>query len=729
MRNVLGTGFFVMSAFALAACGGGGGSSPSGGGPLPGPGGPTPTPGPGATPTPGPGATPTPKPTATPVPTPSPTPAGHAYTLPSPGPIATSTYAVDSNPRGLAITLDGAAAGTTPANVSPGYSATAHTIAIVPQGAATPFAVTVAQTANGSHTIFYNGQIETFGKIGSITTSSERRRSSGMRFDMPRRTASSVAGKPAFSDRRLAVTYDVAALGAAGSFNAIEHRHAIASAVTATQSGRSVTRVVTVERARSADDVRRGLAAEPGVRSVDRVRLRYPLAAAVYPNDPHFNQSEQWDLYAIGAPGAWGYGLGKPGIAIAVIDTGYDPNQPDVAPQVSFSEKVLSGFIDPSAGAAADTDGHGTALSGIASAATNNAAGWVGVAYGATLHEYKVFADGPSAVADSADVAAAIREAVAHDAKVILLALGGSAAAGPDALERDAVAFALSSGVSVVAASGDERASGATTIDFPAAYDGVIAVGASALNDNAFPGDANAAKEYVASYSNAGPGLTLVAPGGDPQGASDNDQIHWIENAYTTQAYPGTPACAAGTPPSDCGVRFAGTSMAAAHVAGAAALLLSQNAALTPAQLSALLASTADDIGDPNQGAGRLDLKRAMATATGNPRPVPLYAPAFAQFVAFAYTNLGQNATIPKIADITFPRGVAVNADGTFRIADLPAAIGPYRIAVWYDANGNGVVDADDYFGVVASPCAASGPCAGAGAIAVKRVVAPFALP
>src|ERR1700736_112186 len=176
MRNVWCVGLFVVSACATAACGGGGGgggSAPGGGGPLP--------------------ATPTPVPTATP------TPGGHPYSLPSPGPVNASAYTVDSNPRGLAVTLDGTAAGTTPATISPAYAANLHTIAIAPGGAATPFAVSVAQTANGSHTIFYNGQAETFGKIGSLSTSSERRRPGLLRRALPQRLAGGVANRPLFN--------------------------------------------------------------------------------------------------------------------------------------------------------------------------------------------------------------------------------------------------------------------------------------------------------------------------------------------------------------------------------------------------------------------------------------------------------------------------------------------------------------------------------------------------
>lgn len=711
MRSVLSFGVIFVLASVLAACGGGGG----GGSAVPGGGG-----GGG-----GGGNTPTPVPTT--VPTVTPAPRGRPYTLPSASPVVQSAYTIDSKPQGLNVTVDGAAAGKTPLTPPLGFSAKAHAVTI---GATPPFTVTVAQTANGSHTVFYNQQLDTAGKIASITPGSVSRSTASLRaLPAVRRLAPSAAHRAVLSDTRLVVTYDVSALRAGATFDAIERAGGASAGRTLAQSARAVSRVVTVQPGRSAETVRRAIASSNGVAAAERVHLRYALASTpVYPNDAHFNQSEQWDLYQIAAPAAWGYGLGSAAVTIAVIDTGYDPNQPEVASRVTLAERVIGGAIDNSAGAAIDTDGHGTIVSGIAAAATNNAAGWAGVAFGASLQEYKVFPDGPGATSDSNDVAAAIREAVANHANVILIAQGAPADAGPDAFERDAVSFALANNVAVVASSGNERASGATTVDFPAGYDGVISVGASALDDTAFPGTASGAREYVAPYSNAGPGLALVAPGGNPGGASDNDQIHWIENAYTTQPFAGTPACAAGTAPSNCGALFAGTSVAAAHVAGAAALLLAQHPGLTPAQLAALLASTADDIADPNQGHGRLNVRRASAALAGDAAPFPKYVPPFEQFVAFAYTNVGQSATRPAIADLTYPAGVPVGSDGTFRVADQPGTIGAYRIGVWYDANGNGVVDAGDYFGAT-SVCATNAPCAGAGAVAVLPVKAGFVLP
>jgi subtilisin family serine protease len=698
MRSVLSFGVIFVLASGLVACGGGGG----GGGTVPGGG--------------GGGSTPTPVPTV--VPTVTPAPRGRPYTLPSASPVVQSAYTIDSKPQGLNVTIDGAAAGKTPLTPPLGFSAKAHVVTI---GGTTAFTVTVAQTANGSHAIFYNQALDTAGKIASVTPASIGRQTSSVHASTTvRRPLPSAAHRASLDEQHLVVTYDSNAVRG-GTFDAIERAGGARAGRTLVQSSRTVSRIVTVQTGRSAESVRSGLASASGVIAVDRVHMRYRLASTpVYPNDAHFNQSEQWDLYQIAAPAAWGYGLGSAAVSIAVIDSGYDPNQPEVASRVTLSERIVGGFIDNTAGAATDTDGHGTLVSGVAAAATNNGAGWAGAAFGASLQEYDVFPDGPGTASNSADIAAAIRDAVANHANLILIAQGGPADAGPDAFERDAVNFALANNVAVVAASGDERASGATTVDFPAGYDGVISVGASALDDSAFPGSASGAREYVAPYSNAGPGLALVAPGGYVTGVADNDQIHWIENAYTTQPFAGTPACAAGTAPSNCGARFTGTSAAAAHVAGAAALLLAQHAAL--------LTSTADDIADPNQGHGRLNVRRASAVLAGDAAPFPKYVPPFEQFVAFAYTNAGQGATRPAIADLTYPGGVPVASDGTFRIADQPGSIGAYRIGVWYDANGNGSVDAGDYFGATAV-CATNAPCAGAGAVAVLPVKAGFVLP
>ena len=711
----------------ISACGGGGGGG--GGGSTPPVTSTTPTPGPSSGPT----STPTSGSSPTPVPTATPTSTVTRYVLPSASPAALSAITVDSAPHALPVTLDGTALGTTPAIATPAYSRSTHTLTIAAAGLA-PYVIRLAQTANGPRSIFYNSLIDTQGKITSITSATfarSRRTMSVGRFARGAvRPISSLASRPQYSDRRFVVHYDPQQIDTARTFGQIESAHGVVRAATLYQSTHDVTRVVTVGEGTKLPSALASLARERGVTGVDRVRLRYPLApprGPVYPNDPFYVQGAQWYLDAIDAPDAWSYGLGKATISIAVIDTGYDAAQTEVAPGVTFSEKIVGGTIDASTGAANDSDGHGTFAAGVASAQTGNGSGYAGVAYGASLQIYKVFTDSATPTADSADVAEAIREAVAHKANLILLPLGGTSDAGPDPLERDAVAFALASNIAVIAPSGNEAA---TTLDYPAGYDGVISVGSSAINDSASPGSAFGGGnfEYVPTYANTGPTLGLVAPGGDLTNATDTDVIHGILNAYTTQRLAGLPACPAGTAPASCNVTLSGTSAAASVVAGASALLLAQNPTLTPAQLSQLLDSTADDIKDARQGHGRLNLHAASASLAGDLTPVPTASPpTFNAFVAFAYRNSG--GLQPQIIDMNSPTGVRVNADGTFRIADIPVSAAPYKIAVWADTNGNGIIDAGDWFGVVAANCAPSGPCSGANTIIAKRVAAGFILP
>ncbi len=708
----------------FAACSGGGGSpgcgSCGGGG-----GNPTATPG-----------GPTAKPTATPTPKPTPLP---TYVLPSASPASQSVYSINSNPVGLSVSIDGTPVGLTPSSASPNYSTTVHTITIVPTArpTASPYVVSFTQTANGPHTVFYNETIDTVGKIASFSATPfptpvpALRRSHPLSTITLSRKATTFAHRPLYDSSRIVVHFNPARFTADRTIASVERGNGASAAVTYAQSSNDVTRIVTLQPGVSASSAMRAFANDPTVASVDHVRLRYPLGSTssgpVYVNDSFL--TDQWYLSLIDTADAWGYGLGSKSVPIAIIDTGYDPLQTEVAPGVTFSERIVGGTITSATGEATDTDGHGTFVSGVADAQTNNAAGWAGVGYGASLQEYKVYTDGTTPTADSADVAEAIREAVAHGAKVILAATGGEASAGPDPLERDAVAYALQSGVTVVAGSGDE---GDSTLDYPAGYDGVISVGASAVNDSTNPGGVAGNAEYVPTYSN-GPGIAgIVAPGGDPTSGTDTDPIHWIENAYTTQPFAGDAACPAGTAPAACGIKISGTSPAAAQVAGAAALLLSDNPTLTPSQIAQVLYESADNITDPGQGHGRLNVYKAVVAAVGGASPSPPIAvPSYSQFVAFAYTTPNPASAMPTILDISYPKGVPLNAStGTFRIADVPvAAQGTYKIAVWADVNGDGVIDAGDYFGVTTATCPATGACTTANNIVVHPVETGFELP
>jgi subtilisin family serine protease len=415
-----------------------------------------------------------------------------------------------------------------------------------------------------------------------------------------------------------------------------------------------VTQIVRVDPSQ-VDAATAQLKSAPGVQSVDRVAYRHLMssnASAAFTNDPYYrgfapanvppfyesaSLPGQWDMHVTCAANAWAYANASSnslgihanatgtGIKIAIIDTGADVTHPELKNKIVYAETDVNGVVTQNDPSMHDNDGHGTDVAGIAAGENGNGVGFASTGYNAQLMIFRVFADPPAAgcppkstdplcSASTPDIATAIQDAVSKGARVISLSLGGS----KDTTEENAVANAIAAGVVVVAASGNETA---TTLDYPAADPGVIAVGASAIDDS----NASAPVEKVASYSNydaANPtAWGVVAPGGDPV-ANDPDDLHWIENidSSTDKSFA---TCAAdyGNPtgPTDCRALFAGTSQATPHVAGAAALLL--GAGVPAANVKNVLCATAQRLTDPKAGCGRLNVYRAMANAVGDPNP------------------------------------------------------------------------------------------------------------
>lgn len=384
----------------------------------------------------------------------------------------------------------------------------------------------------------------------------------------------------------------------------------------------------------------------------------------------------EWDMHVIGLESAFAYSqagngsgivnaaaLGSPSVKIAIIDTGEDATHPELTSKITYQKCFITDTnnVQSTSSFTTDPEGHGTDVAGIAGAATNNGFGFVGAGGNVSLYGYRVFPTPDDTCAsttgadaqcttNTADIAAAILDAVAKGANVISMSLGGDGCTNGvdnDVVEGTAVADALAANVIVVAAAGNDSSA---PLEAPACDAGVIAVGASALGDGiangtSSVGSATAPVEYVASYSDFGSPAAaaksssawgIVAPGGDPSSSADGDNLHWIEHIWTskpfqagasdttfagecTDDFPDTSGTSA---PVDCRTMIAGTSMATPHVAGAAALILSVNPSYqSPAAMKALLCSTADDIGDAHEGCGRLNVYRAMAKALGDPNP------------------------------------------------------------------------------------------------------------
>jgi hypothetical protein len=433
---------------------------------------------------------------------------------------------------------------------------------------------------------------------------------------------------------QLYVTYRAAA-AAAHSPQSVERSVSALRGVDIGKTGGGTLRAITFAAGTDVGAATAALRADPAVADVSPVHYRSissdPAAGA---NDFYFDNKDQWYLYKTnvvknsGGTGAWNVAMGCSRVAVALIDTGVDLTGTDTSDfLVDFAESVIDGTTSVGNAAAQDTNGHGTNTAGLAVAQSNNGYGFAGVGFSLHLQVYKIFpdatVDGDGQGASTADEAQAINDAVAHGAAVISMSIGAPASGGADTGERTAVENAIAAGVVVVAANGNDYDGSNPDGDvpeYPAAYPGVIGVGATGVVNTTANVYSSITAETVASYSNSHP--TLVAPGGDAASSSDGDFLHWIEGYSTTTAGYPPDQCTNGTGSGSptCRVLFNGTSQATPQVAAVAALMQAYHGgprSLTPATVTSILTGTTDSIGETalRQGAGRLNAGRAVAAA------------------------------------------------------------------------------------------------------------------
>ncbi len=222
----------------------------------------------------------------------------------------------------------------------------------------------------------------------------------------------------------------------------------------------------------------------PFVSRVEKNLLRFPTAL---PNDPMTGQ--QWVIDRIDLPEAWDITTGDPTVKVAVIDTGVQLDHPDLFGKfTSDSRDVVDNDNDP-------TDeggiGHGTHVSGIIAAGTNNSVGIAGVGYNIKVMAIRAGDFGFS----EADLLEAIIWASDNNANVINMSLGGS---GTSQAEQDAVTYARNNNVFVCASAGNN---GTTQKSYPAALVGCMAVASSDPDDSR------------SSFSQYGNWVHVTAPG------------------------------------------------------------------------------------------------------------------------------------------------------------------------------------------------------------------------
>jgi serine protease len=330
----------------------------------------------------------------------------------------------------------------------------------------------------------------------------------------------------------------------------------------------------------------------------------------------------QWNFLpgtGIDAPQAWANlradrRPGGKGVVIAVLDTGIAyRNWHRFRKSPDFGR---TRFVDPFDFIAQnrfplDREGHGTFVAGVLAESTNNHIGLTGLAYGASIMPVRVL--DATGSGDAATIARGIRYAVRHHAQVINLSLEFTpeVTAGeiPDILS--AVRYANRRGVVVVGASGNDYGG---EIAYPARAPSVISVGATTKD------------RCLADYSNGGPGLSLVAPGGgDDKSLVGDPDCHpgqRLPPIYQTTFFSPSNPRRFGIPDDDFG-----TSMATPHVAATAALVIASRILgrhPTPEQIRSRLEETAQPLGGtrPNSNYGWGLLDAGAATSRGGPPPV-----------------------------------------------------------------------------------------------------------
>ncbi|MEV0966536.1 S8 family serine peptidase [Streptomyces sp. NPDC049910] len=396
-------------------------------------------------------------------------------------------------------------------------------------------------------------------------------------------------------------------------------------------------------------------------------------AMAVTPNDTEY--AKQWDLFeatgGMNVPGSWDKTTGS-GVTVAVIDTGYAAHS-DLAANTVPGYDFISSSSEARDGSGRDgdpkdegdwnlTDGecgpdseagpsswHGTHVAGTIAATTNNGKGVAGIAYNAKVQHVRVLG---KCGGSSSDIADAITwasggsvpgaPANATPAKVINLSLGGPSLTCPS-VYQNAINGAVSRGSTVVVAAGNSNVNASRFT--PANCTNIINV-ASTNRDGG-----------RSFYSNYGSIVDVSAPGGETRRATDTPgTVTTPENGILSTLNSGTT-----TQSTENYKPYQGTSMAAPHIAGLAALLESVKPSLTPADIESAIKANARPLPGACSGgcgAGIADATKTVNAVTGT-------TPGGTTFTNSANVTISDNSTVTSSITVT---GLTGNAPAALKV-------------------------------------------------------------
>lgn len=329
------------------------------------------------------------------------------------------------------------------------------------------------------------------------------------------------------------------------------------------------------------------------------------------PNDPYFSSkgswgqgyADLWNLKLINAPAAWDISQGE-GVVVSITDTGVDPSHLDIKDQIAGYADITPWYLRPIVGddgQLKDCSGHGTHVAGIVAAKGNNKEGIIGVApkaklypsfFGSRCEERKEEDNKDKKIPNNPIVMEFMaRRIIAAIGKVDIINMSWSIPFYSSAVER-ALSEASQNNIVLVGSAGNE---GREIIDdMPLTHPDVITVAAVDQNDNR------------SDYSNFGSSVTVAAPGGDESlNILSLKSLYFKKvNQIVNKDY----------------YRESGTSMAAPHVSGLAALVKSLHPDWSPGRIRCAIIYGAEQKGDvvwnPQLGYGRIDAAKTLQVTT-----------------------------------------------------------------------------------------------------------------